>query len=67
MALGSPSLLVCLKTERTERFNSVPVHTLGLTTVLTGTHSHFRAERESKEARYELKRKGERNRVRSKD
>ncbi len=58
VALGSPSLHVWLKTERTERFNSVPVHTLGFTTVLTGTHSHFRADRENKEARYKLKRKG---------
>lgn len=45
VALGSPSLRVWLKTERTDVFNSVPVHTLGLTIALTGTRSHFRADR----------------------
>lgn len=45
VALGSPSLLVWLKTERTELFNSVPVHTLGLTVALTGTHSCYWADR----------------------
>lgn len=41
----------------------MPVHTLGLTVALTGTHSHFRA---SEEAKCKLERNGQRNSVRSK-
>jgi len=68
VALESPSLLVRLKTERTELFNSVPVHTLGLTVALTGTHSHFKADGACEEVKYrKQKRHGQRNSVRSKN
>lgn len=57
VALGSPSLLVWLETERSELFKPVPVHTLGSTLALTGTHSHFRAD--SEEAKCKPERKSE--------
>lgn len=51
VAKGSPILLDWQKVERTQFLNSVPIHTLGLRTTITETHSYFRADTVSKEPR----------------